>query len=55
MSEYQHHEFLAIDLPLTAEELAYVRTLSWRIRLARGGNYTEAGTQRNHNISAASP
>jgi hypothetical protein len=32
MSEYQYYEFLAIDRPLGAEELAYVRTLSSRVQ-----------------------
>lgn len=31
MSEYQYYEFQAIDRPLTAEEQAYVRTLSRRV------------------------
>jgi len=32
MSEYQFYEFLAIDRPLSAEDLAYVRTLSKRVK-----------------------
>jgi hypothetical protein len=32
MSEYQYYEFLAIDRPLSAEALAYVRTLSSRVQ-----------------------
>jgi len=32
MSEYQYYEFLAIDRPLSAEDLAYVRTLSSRVQ-----------------------
>lgn len=32
MSEYQYYEFLAIDRPLSAEELAYVRSLSRRVQ-----------------------
>jgi len=32
MSEYQLYEFLALDRPLTAEDLAYVRTLSSRVQ-----------------------
>jgi len=31
MSEYQYYEFLALDRPLSAEDLAYVRTLSRRV------------------------
>lgn len=31
MSEYQYYEFLAIDRPLSAEDIAYVRTLSRRV------------------------
>ena len=31
MSEYQYYEFLAIDRPLSAEDMAYVRTLSRRV------------------------
>jgi hypothetical protein len=31
MSEYQYYEFLALDRPLSAEDLAYVRTLSSRV------------------------
>ena len=31
MSEYQYYEFLAIDRPLSAKEIAYVRTLSRRV------------------------
>ena len=31
MSEYQYYEFLAIDRPLSAEDMAYVRTLSSRV------------------------
>jgi len=32
MSEYQYYEFLALDRPLSAEDLAYVRTLSRRVQ-----------------------
>lgn len=32
MSEYQYYEFLAIERPLSAEDLAYVRTLSSRVQ-----------------------
>jgi hypothetical protein len=32
MSEYQIYEFLALDRPLRAEDLAYVRTLSSRVQ-----------------------
>jgi hypothetical protein len=32
MSEYQYYEFLAIDRPLSAEDMAYVRTLSSRVQ-----------------------
>jgi hypothetical protein len=32
MSEYQYYEFLALDRPLSAEEIAYVRTLSSRVQ-----------------------
>ncbi len=32
MSEYQYYEFLAIDRPLSAEDIAYVRTLSRRVQ-----------------------
>ena len=32
MSEYQLYEFLALDRPLSAEDLAYVRTLSSRVQ-----------------------
>jgi hypothetical protein len=32
MSEYQIYEFLALDRPLSAEDLAYVRTLSSRVQ-----------------------
>src|SRR5262245_2016895 len=32
MSEYQYYEFLAIDRPLSAEDIAYVRTLSSRVQ-----------------------
>ena len=32
MSEYQYYEFLALDQPLSAEDLAYVRTLSRRVQ-----------------------
>jgi hypothetical protein len=32
MSEYQYYEFLAIDQPLSAEDLAYVRSLSRRVQ-----------------------
>jgi hypothetical protein len=32
MSEYQYYEFLALDRPLSAEDLAYVRTLSSRVQ-----------------------
>jgi hypothetical protein len=32
MSEYQYYEFLALDQPLSAEDLAYVRTLSSRVQ-----------------------
>ncbi len=32
MSEYQYYEFLAIDRPLNAEDMAYVRTLSRRVQ-----------------------
>src|SRR5262245_4098121 len=31
MSEYQYYEFLAIDRPLSAADMAYVRTLSRRV------------------------
>lgn len=31
MSEYQYYEFLALDRPLSAEDIAYVRTLSSRV------------------------
>ena len=31
MSEYQYYEFLAIDRPLSAEDIAYVRTRSSRV------------------------
>ncbi len=31
MSEYQYHEFLALNRPLSTEDLAYVRTLSRRV------------------------
>jgi len=30
MSEYQYYEFLAIDRPLTADEMAELRALSTR-------------------------
>jgi hypothetical protein len=33
MSEYQYYEFLAIDKPLTAEEMAALRALSTRARI----------------------
>ena len=33
MSEYQYYEFLAIDRPLTSEELSYVRALSTRAQI----------------------
>ena len=32
MSEYQYYEFLAIDMPLSAEDMAYVRTLSSHVQ-----------------------
>ncbi len=32
MSEYQYYEFLALDQPLSAEDLAYVRTQSRRVQ-----------------------
>jgi hypothetical protein len=32
MSEYQLYEFLALDRPLSAEDIAYVRTLSSRVQ-----------------------
>jgi hypothetical protein len=32
MSEYQYYEFLALDRPLSADDLAYVRTLSSRVQ-----------------------
>src|SRR5437763_3837255 len=32
MSEYQLYEFLALDRQLSAEDLAYVRTLSSRVQ-----------------------
>src|SRR5262249_5137718 len=32
MSEYQYYEFLALDRPLSTEDLAYVRTLSSRVQ-----------------------
>jgi hypothetical protein len=32
MSEYQLYEFLALDRPLSAEDMAYVRTLSSRVQ-----------------------
>jgi hypothetical protein len=32
VSEYQYYEFLALDRPLSAEDLAYVRTLSRRVQ-----------------------
>jgi hypothetical protein len=32
VSEYQYYEFLAIDRPLSVEELAYVRSLSRRVQ-----------------------
>jgi hypothetical protein len=32
MSEYQYYEFLAIDRPLSAADMAYVRTLSSRVQ-----------------------
>src|SRR5262245_30182651 len=31
-SEYQYYEFLALDRPLSAEDMAYVRTLSRRVQ-----------------------
>src|SRR5262249_4396430 len=31
MSEYQYYEFLALDRPLSADDMAYVRTLSRRV------------------------
>ena len=33
MSEYQYYEFLAIDRPLTSEEMAALRTLSSRANI----------------------
>ena len=33
MSEYRYYEFLAIDRPLTAEEMTYLRSLSTRARI----------------------
>jgi hypothetical protein len=32
LSEYQYYEFLAIDRPLSAEDMAYVGTLSRRVQ-----------------------
>lgn len=32
MSKYQFYEFLAMDRPLSAEDMAYVRTLSSRVQ-----------------------
>jgi len=33
MSEYQHYEFLAIDRPLTSEEMSALRELSTRTNI----------------------
>ncbi len=33
MSEYQYYEFLAIDRPLTSEEMADLRALSTRANI----------------------
>lgn len=41
MSEYQYYEFLAIDRPLNADQLAHVRALSTRARVSPTGFVNE--------------